>query len=188
MVTTLTLQWTELGQTKIQIIHDQHNNTKHPGTFRIGRDPSQCDLILSDERISRLHIEIFFRSDWQRFYLRNLKPHNPLEIDGGKLIEGEVALSKDSLINLGKTKLKVTDITINGGELAASLPTTIVIVNPESEEEESSPQYEVNFLQCSNCEAIWSQDMRESACPRCGHFLVDARSIVVSEENLKGRV
>ena len=76
MVTTLTLQWTELGQTKTQIIHHQ-KNTKNPGTFRIGRDPAQCDLILSDERISRLHVEIFFRPDWQRFYLRNLKSHNP---------------------------------------------------------------------------------------------------------------
>ena len=187
----LTLEWQESGQVKTHTIQESQTNN-HPVTFRIGRDPAQCDLVLADERISRLHIEIFFLPDWQRFYLRNLKPQNPPCIDGGYLIQGEVALHRDTVISLGQTELKVVDITItNEVNLPIIPPTVIATETVEKFAMTSSGQFTeplksltsnpANSLQCSNCEAIWPQNMRNSSCPRCGYFLVDAKSVVVPE-------
>lgn len=187
----LTLQWQEWGQVKTYTIQALLI-TNHPETFRIGRDPAQCDLVLADERISRLHIEIFFLPDWQRFYLRNLKPQNPPCIDGGYLIQGEVALNRDNVITLGQTELKIIDITItNGVNLPVIPPTVIATETVEKVARTSSGQLTeplksltsqpATSLQCSNCEAIWPQNMRNSSCPRCGYFLVDAKSVVVPE-------
>lgn len=71
----LTLQWTEAGEVKTQSISDRQPQ-------KIGRDPTQCDIVFSDlypenHTISRLHIEILFKPEWKRFYLRNLQPKTP---------------------------------------------------------------------------------------------------------------
>ena len=187
----LILEWQESGQVKTHTIEDQQT-TYHPGTFRIGRDPAQCDLVLADERVSRLHIEIFFLPDWQRFYLRNLKPQNPPRIDGGLLVEGEVALNQDNIISLGQTELKVINIVITD-EVTMAVITPTVMATPSMatvvattsgqpiEPLPSLPPNPANSLQCSHCEAVWPQEMRNSSCPRCGYFLVDAKSVVVPE-------
>ncbi len=81
---------------------------------RVGRDPQHCDLVLTEPTVSRTHIEIFFKPNWQRFYVRNLQPKNPPLINGGLLIEGEAALSLDSVIQLGQLELKLTQIQLIG--------------------------------------------------------------------------
>lgn len=82
--------------------------------IRVGRDPQYCDLVLAEPTVSRTHIEIFFKPNWQRFYVRNLQPKNPPLVNGGLLIEGEAALSVDSVIQLGQLELKLTHIQLIG--------------------------------------------------------------------------
>ncbi|NEP44243.1 MAG: FHA domain-containing protein, partial [Okeania sp. SIO2H7] len=61
----LTLQWTEAGEVKTQSIDDRLPQ-------KIGRDRAQCDIVFSDlyrenHTISRLHVEIFFKPEWNLF-------------------------------------------------------------------------------------------------------------------------
>ncbi|NER47737.1 MAG: protein kinase [Symploca sp. SIO1A3] len=107
----LTLEWIEGGQRRVQKIR-QVQPTKNPGTFRIGRDPVQCDLVLSDPTISALHVEIFFNVRQQYFYLRNLRPSNPPLVNGQSLPTTELLLSQGNSIQLGQTILRVATIVL----------------------------------------------------------------------------
>lgn len=90
-------------------------NLRHiTDVIRVGRDPQYCNLVLSEPTVSRTHVEIFFKPDWQRFYVRNLQPKNPPLINGGLLVEGEAALSVGSVIQLGQLELKLTHIQLIG--------------------------------------------------------------------------
>lgn len=106
----LTLGWLEAGRRRTQIIRDQQAS-KNPGTVRIGSDPAQCDIVLSEPTVSGLHVEFFFNSQQERFYLRNLDQSNPVIVDGQYLPVGEVALHQGSNIRLGQLSLRVTAIT-----------------------------------------------------------------------------
>ncbi|MBK4728334.1 FHA domain-containing protein [Oxynema sp. CENA135] len=185
----LTLSWTELGQQRTETISETQA-AKTPGLVRLGRDPQQCDFVFAEEAdsqsISRLHIEIFFKSDWQRFYLRNLKPNNPAIVDGGRLIEGEIALNTGNIIYLGHKKIEVVEIAKIRGDRP---PETVLLSQdppPSGQPEEvdrpvlfSPPKS--SHLKCPNCGKILPADMRNSACTTCGHFLVDAVSIVTND-------
>ncbi|NJM72664.1 MAG: FHA domain-containing protein [Scytonema sp. RU_4_4] len=120
---TLTLQWYDLGQQKTQNIHE-HGPSKNHGTVRIGRDPLRCDIVLSHQTVSGLHIEIYFHAQQQRFFLRNLREQNPPLVDGRQLVQGEVALNDGSIIYLGQQELKVIAVSI---PTASSVPTTILL-------------------------------------------------------------
>ena len=92
----ITLAWMEAGDRKTQTV-DIFRSTKEPWTIRVGRDPSQCDIVLpslseSDLGVSRLHVEIVFNPSHRSFYLRNLKPNNPVRVDGQAVVENEVVL------------------------------------------------------------------------------------------------
>ncbi|NET56039.1 MAG: protein kinase [Symploca sp. SIO2E6] len=108
----LTLEWFEGGQQRIQKIR-QVQPTKNPGTFRIGRDPIRCDLVLSDPTVSALHVEIFFHLQQQYFYLRNLRQSNPPLVNGQSLLTTEVALSQGQSLQLGQTPLRVATIVLS---------------------------------------------------------------------------
>ena len=88
--------------------------SKKPGKVRIGRDPSECDIVLpsasqEDLTVSKLHVEIYFDGRSDRFYLRNLKGEkNPPKVYGHTIHEEPAALNKDGIIYLGKRELKVT--------------------------------------------------------------------------------
>jgi FHA domain len=177
----LTLTWTESGRVKTQIVPDVPIG-KTSECFRIGRDPAQCDLILLDNTISRRHVEIFFKPDWNRFYLRNLQPKNPPKIDGGILIEGEAALSRGSLIELGQVKLNVTHISdVQPSHFSAES----VSAKPDQYSPPISFRSPILFststysLECPHCRNFSPLDMRNSACTHCGHFLADAESILI---------
>jgi hypothetical protein len=108
----LTLQWHDAGQNKTQQIYEQQPS-KNPGTVRIGRDPLQCDIVLTNPTVSGLHIEVFFNSQQQSFYIRNLRSQNPPLVDGQQLIQGERPLIQGSIIYLGQVQLQVTAVNIN---------------------------------------------------------------------------
>lgn len=105
----LTLEWAEAGQLFSKTIYPQQY-TRHPGCFRIGRDPVRCDIVLSDITVSGLHVELFFNPADQRFYIRNLRETNPPLVDGQPLPQGERQLHLGSSLRLGQVELRVTAI------------------------------------------------------------------------------
>ncbi|MGD1911685.1 MAG: FHA domain-containing protein, partial [Rivularia sp. (in: cyanobacteria)] len=88
---SLTLQWHDANQEQTQIIYEQQPS-KNPGTFRIGRDPSRCDIGLTHPTVSGLHVEIYFNSQQRQFGFRNLREKNPPQVDGKQLIQGDASL------------------------------------------------------------------------------------------------
>jgi len=111
LVHELKLEWYEAGLLYQRVIQPQQS-TRHAGAVRIGRDPSRCDIVLSDITVSGLHVEIFFNPEDQHFYVRNLRETNPPIIDGRSLPQGERVLNQDSRLQLGQVELQITAISV----------------------------------------------------------------------------
>jgi predicted component of type VI protein secretion system len=184
----LTLEWVEAGQVKSQIITDRLTG-KQPGMFRIGRDPSRCDLVMTHPTVSKLHVEIFFVAEQQAFYLRNLRETNPPVIDQKRLAHGVIGLHQGSTILLGDLELRVKAV-----DLVPDLAPTFV-----------SPQYPVAAhqpiaqagdpqavapspaalpygLQCPKCHHVSSYEHLETGCAWCGTSLAAAQSVLLIPE------
>lgn len=130
--------------------------TKNNKTFRIGRNADDCDLVLKDRKVSRLHAEIFFKEAEASFYLQNLtakrtdaKP-NPIWVNSNPITNGEIALSVSTQIKLGKVLLKVIAINV--------------------------PQ---NGIKCANGHTV-PYTYQGYFCPHCGTFLESGNTVVVS--------
>ncbi len=107
----LTLSWVEAGEPKKQVIREGQLS-KTPGTFRLGRNPSLCDLVLSDATVSGLHAEIFVQPQQDSFFIRSLRESNPLIVNGQSLPVGELPLNKGSTFRLGQVDFQVTEISL----------------------------------------------------------------------------
>ncbi|MEL7067206.1 MAG: FHA domain-containing protein [Cyanobacteria bacterium J06634_6] len=168
----------------------------------IGRDQQKCELWLAHNTVSRVHAELTFKPDWQRFYLRNLAPKNPVRIDGGILVEGEVALCEQSVIQFGQLLLQVSSVTMDENSFhghthlpPSSPPELLVPPNPQQSSSVGSTappgggaanasagssgtpsQNAAPKLLCPKCKTMQSLSLRNSNCPVCGHFLADASS------------
>ncbi|MDY6940975.1 MAG: FHA domain-containing protein [Cyanobacteriota bacterium] len=176
----LTLEWTQSDRLNTHKMLDLDSH-EQPNLLRIGRDCRACDLVLSDSSVSRQHVEIFFKPEWNRFYLRNLQPKNPPRIDGGILIQGEVALSAGSAIELGQMTLTVAAI-----ELLPPPPPQTVLIPPVSSPQNTArnPTPAPSFvLECPSCHHRAPLERRHQACQHCGHFLADAESILLQRGN-----
>jgi predicted component of type VI protein secretion system len=110
----LTLEWKEALKIRTEKILDQQPS-KNPGTVRLGRHPDLCDILFSeDEKISRLHAEIFFNREQNSFYLRKLpEGKRPLIVDGKIIIHDEAPLREGSMIILGETEIKVVAVSVD---------------------------------------------------------------------------
>ncbi|MBD2625612.1 FHA domain-containing protein [Trichormus variabilis] len=181
----LTLQWYDAGQSQTQQIYEQQSS-KNTGTFRIGRDPLRCDIILTHPTVSGLHVEIFFHSQQKRFYIRNLRESNPPQIDGKSLMQGEMPLNEGSIIYLGQQQLQVTAIDIN------SIPATILVppqqppVQPRYNHHKKSLPTQpkpVYGLQCSRCHKVSPPENLQVGCSWCGTSLAAAVSVLVAPSN-----
>ena len=188
----LTLQWYDVGQKKIQQISDRQAS-KNPGTFRIGRDPLQCDMVLSDGTVSRLHIEIFFHPQQQNFYIRNLKPGNPPLVDGQQLFNGEMPLKQGSTIRLGQqTEIRVADIVNHAIAATIIVPPTPPVTPtspfqqqpiPQGNHHHSHPVSQGAYgLECPKCHKVSSLEHLQVGCPWCGTSLAAAVSVLVAPE------
>ncbi|MBD2347109.1 FHA domain-containing protein [Anabaena subtropica] len=190
----LTLQWHDAGQDKTQQIYEQQPS-KNPGTVRIGRDPLRCDIVLTNPTVSGLHIEIFFNSQQQNFYIRNLRSQNPPLVDGQQLLQGEKPLNQGSLIYLGQAKLQVTTVTINTipATILAPLQPPVVSpppVTPSGHQQLSpslihhhhpiTPPQGVYGLECPQCHRVSSFENLQVGCPWCGTSLAAAVSVLVA--------
>ena len=180
---SITLEWDEIGQHCTQKIYEQQPS-KHPGTCRIGRDPQRCDIVITNPTVSGLHIEIFFDSKQQSFYIRNLREPNPPQVDGEILATGEVTLSENSIIYLGEQQIKVTDISI------VSIPATVILAKQKQpiqmETQHSLPtQPNVNAvygLECPQCHRISPPENLKIGCIWCGTSLASATSVMISKQ------
>jgi pSer/pThr/pTyr-binding forkhead associated (FHA) protein len=73
--------------------------------YKVGRAPD-CDLVLSDDDVSREHAA--FERRWQGVFVRDLGSKNGLEIDGKK-VRGEQRVHDGEIISLGGTALRIDD-------------------------------------------------------------------------------
>ncbi|BAZ32531.1 FHA domain containing protein [Cylindrospermum sp. NIES-4074] len=183
----LTLQWHDAGQNRTQTIYEQQPS-KNPRTVRIGRDPLQCDIVITHPTVSGLHVEIFFHTQQQRFYMRNLRSPNPPLIDGKQLVQGEMPLNEGSIIYLGQMKLQVTTVAIN------SIPATILTppqpqqpqVNVGHQHHYKSPPTQpkgIYGLQCPKCRKVSPAENLQIGCPWCGTSLAAAVSVLSTPNN-----
>ncbi|HLO88088.1 MAG TPA: FHA domain-containing protein [Nostocaceae cyanobacterium] len=188
---SLTLHWQEAGQNKIQQILDRQIS-KNPGTVRIGRDPLRCDIVLTDPTVSGLHVEIFFHSQQQNFYIRNLRSTNPPYIDGKQLTQGELILSQGSVIYLGQQKLQVTAVSVD--HIAATVLSTppvaarqpqpqVNVATPQSGKIPITQRQQVYGLECPKCHKVCPVENLQIGCPWCGTSLAAAVSVLVAPNN-----
>lgn len=172
----LTLMWTENRQIITQTIREQQPS-QEPATVRIGRDPARCDIVLTEPTVSGLHVEIFFNSQNNRFYLRNLRYNNPPLVDGKNIIQGEVPLTEGSIIHLGQMVLKVLGVIVREGEVPSTvlMPSQQFKIPNQPVESVSTP----HGLQCPNCDRFSPYACLDLGCPWYGTSLVAAVSALI---------
>jgi pSer/pThr/pTyr-binding forkhead associated (FHA) protein len=200
----LTLQWHDAGQDRTQNIYEQQPS-KNPGTVRIGRDPLRCDIVVSNPTVSGLHVEIFFNSQQQKFYIRNLRSPNPPLVDGQQLVQGELPLREGSIIQLGQMEAKVTAIAINSIPATILTPPTpqipligttqptknLINQQPNNQQPQVQPRYHqhppvpptppgVYGLECHKCHKVSPPENLQVGCPWCGTSLAAAVSVLVA--------
>lgn len=153
----IVLEWVEEGRNRSQTFSFDRPNEP---PIRIGRDESQCDVIIKDpsKTVSGLHVEIFFDVAKHTFYLRNVtknreKP-NPARVNGLKVVAEDVALKYRSTIQLGKVMLTA---------------------NVTSDAPEDAP---VHGLKCHVCGHISPQASLSLVCQWCGTSLASAPTAV----------
>ncbi len=73
--------------------------------YKVGRAPD-CDLVLSDDDVSREHAA--FERRWQGVFVRDLGSKNGIEIAGQK-VRGEQRVHDGEIISLGASQLRVDD-------------------------------------------------------------------------------
>jgi hypothetical protein len=174
----ITLEWQEAGQIRRETIRDRQRST-YPGTVRLGRDLTRCDIVLSDPTVSGLHVEIFFNSSTQSFAVRNLRITNPPIVDGRQLINGEAPVSRGSTIYLGQVELTVVAVTHavpNNG-----IPATI-LMPPQvfAAVYQPAPAVVSYGLQCPHCRRVSSYDRIDLGCQWCGTSLAAASSVLMT--------
>lgn len=192
------ISWEEKGLNKIKTIKQQQPTSKNPGTIRLGREPSFCDITFTDPRVSRLHVEIFYNDPHNKFYLRNLTASNPPMVDNQLVVNkyAEVALNHNSLICLGPTKIQVIYNTNNNPTiLRPQIPTNNNNTSPYISQQVAPitqpPLPGPTHLVCPNYNCT-NPDPRRLVpiqmnnvgyCPWCGTSLADAGSMVISHNN-----
>ncbi|MCX7592934.1 MAG: FHA domain-containing protein [Fischerella sp.] len=155
----ITLEWTEAGHKVTHKLVVQPTS-QHPGIFKLGRNPDLCDLVFTeDNKISRLHAEIFFHSNQNRFYIRKLPEGlRPLIVDDKIISEGEVPLRQGSSILLGETEIKVVAIVVDPAYL-------LICPNPK----------------CPNPDPRRAVDAKLKFCPWCGTFVAGGNTLYDSK-------
>lgn len=167
----LTLQWSEFGQPKHQVLRDQQPS-KQPGKIRLGRDPALCDLVFQERSVSGLHVEIFFQSQAQQFFIRNLRSQNPPLVDGTLLEQGDLPLRAGTRIKLGRMELQVTALTITPPQAPPAVVST-----------SGPPSTAAYGLQCPQCHhvAAYSNDAIQQDCPMCGHSMATSNTVFIGK-------
>ena len=191
------ISWQEKGLTKTETIKEIQPS-KNPGIVRLGREPSDCDITFSDLSISRLHVEIFYNNQHNKFYLRNLKANNPPMVDNQLVVkDAEVALNHNSLMCLGQTKIKViynktlTSPRTSQPTIASTVLRSTPIPQPSIVPVTQQPEPGPTHLVCPNPNCTNPDPQRlvpiqmnnVGYCPWCGTSLADAGSFIFPKNN-----
>jgi hypothetical protein len=177
----ITLEWQEAGQIRQETIHDQQPG-QYSGTVRIGRDPTRCDIILSDPTVSGLHVEIGFNPSTQSFVLRNLRYSNPPVVDDRQIVTGEVPLNQGCIIYLGQLELKVVKVCLH--PYSSPIPQTIILPpHSPSVTHQAIPDVATYGLECPHCHRISPYEQIDWGCQWCGTSLSAAASVLISPSN-----
>ena len=174
----LTLEWQEAGQLRRETIRSQQSS-KYPGTIRIGRNPAECDIVLSEPTVSGLHVEIFFNPSIPGFYLRNLRYTNPPVVDDRQIVTGEVLLKPGSAIYLGQIELKVTTVSLHQPSNGIA-PTILLPPQPPQVAQQPALGAAIYGLECPKCHKISSYERIDWGCHWCGTSLAAAASVLMS--------
>ena len=85
----------------------------------LGRDPTACSFVLSDERVSRVHAMVLFRD--QAFHLKDLNSSNGTFLNG-KRVTGMTLLKAGDRIGIAPFSLEFVqpEITSDGGTSSTS--------------------------------------------------------------------
>lgn len=166
----LTLQWSELGQTKTLILRDQQPS-KQLGKIRLGRDPALCDIVFQERSVSGLHVEIFFQPQAQQFFIRNLRLQNPPLVDGTLLKQGDLPVRAGSRIKLGRVDLNITAMAITPVSTSPTFPKS------------GPPSTAAYGLQCPQCDhvAAYSNNAIKQDCPMCGHSMATSNTVFIGK-------
>ena len=158
---TLTLEYSNGQGIQRQTINAEHE-TKTQGKVVIGRDPANCDFVVTDDTntVSRQHIEIEHESPKDNcLIVKNLTGNrsrpNPV------IIDGKTVTNKSAKINSGsKIKLRNSEIVIKA-------------INWHSQK---ASEEAVFGVECINGHRI-SLKYLNSFCPHCGYAVQSSRTI-----------
>ncbi|PSB39616.1 FHA domain-containing protein [filamentous cyanobacterium Phorm 46] len=175
MTNQLNLTWTEAGVRQTQTIQNGQP-TKNPGTVRLGRDPTKCDVVFSHSSVSGLHVEIFFNQELQEYVVRNLRESNPPLVDGKILASGEATLTSGSRIHLGQVQIDVVSVSAT----AVPIPQTVLLSAPVVQSSSPPTGPSSYGLQCPKCSRVSPYAQLSAGCPWCGTSLAAAVSVVLS--------
>jgi hypothetical protein len=101
----LTLTWNDRGQQKNYTIYSQNDNGV-AGRVKLGRNPSQCDLLFADRTVSGVNAEIYFDCQLQKFLLSNLRAINPPFLDRQKVVS-TTDLHSGVVLYLGRVPIAI---------------------------------------------------------------------------------
>lgn len=125
-------------------------STKIPGTIKIGRYPSQCDIVVTDanNHVSRLHAEIIFNINSNIFYLQNAtldKPQPNTVFLNSNAVTKEVEIHDGDIIVLRDVPITVENIQVQIQTPAnQTLPNQGLYQNQYNQTKVSIPQYGQN--------------------------------------------
>lgn len=102
----LTLSWQDAGIPRSVSFDLAEPIYKTNDALRLGRDEDQCDVVLDDPGVSRLHAEIRWHPATQQFTIQNLRDINPIAVDGRILSQGTQAIRSGTMIVLGGTTIQ----------------------------------------------------------------------------------
>jgi len=176
----ITLEWQEGRHLRREILREGQQSIS-PGTVRLGRDPRQSDLVLSDPTVSGLHVEIFFDLEKQSFALRNLRYSNPPVVDGRQIPHGEVVLRQGSTIYLGQVELKVVAVAIATPK-PSIVPTMLMPPLVAKKPHQLPPDVVSYGLECPNCHRVSPYERMDFGCPWCGVSLAAAISVLMTPQ------
>ncbi|NJL53951.1 FHA domain-containing protein [bacterium] len=137
----MTLYWTHESKTYTTELTELRH-------IRIGRDPA-CEIHKVGPSVSARHVEVFFYQG--HFYLRNLKPNNPVRVNQ-QVIERSVRLKPNDTLTFGDMTFVVRSIE----------------------------QRKVG-VRCNNCQNTIDLSYFNKECPICGHALVNGTVVGIAE-------
>jgi hypothetical protein len=137
--------------TRFRIIYQNSNIEAPEGSFDIGRS-LDCNLVLDDPSVSRVHATIIRKKD--TLFLQDLGSRNGCKINEKK-ITGKVPLNGGDIITIGHQKIKIAEIKQNGTSSSLSKNT-------------------MGLIACKNC-GSWIS-MGDPHCPSCGQATAQSNS------------